>query len=147
MEIAGVNWFGLESTNMSPDGLWARNYKDMMNQMVQLGFNTIRLPFSSEMLHSTAVASGINYSLNPDLQGLTGLQVMDKIVQYADQIGIKIILDHHRSEAGDGTSANGLWYDSQYTQAQWVSDWQMLAQRYAKDPSVIGADLHNEPYN
>jgi len=147
VEIAGVNWFGLESTNMSPDGLWARNYKDMMNQMVQLGFNTIRLPFSSEMLHSTAVASGINYSLNPDLQGLAGLQVMDKIVQYADQIGIKIILDHHRSEAGDGTSANGLWYDSQYTQAQWVSDWQMLAQRYAKDPSVIGADLHNEPYN
>jgi chitinase len=147
VEIAGVNWFGLESTNMSPDGLWARNYKDMMNQMVQLGFNTIRLPFSSEMLHSTAVASGINYALNPDLQGLTGLQVMDKIVQYADQIGIKIILDHHRSEAGDGTSANGLWYDSQYTQAQWVSDWQMLAQRYANDPSVIGADLHNEPYN
>jgi chitinase len=147
VEIAGVNWFGLESTNMSPDGLWARNYKDMMNQMVQLGFNTIRLPFSSEMLHSTAVASGINYSLNPDLQGLTGLQVMDKIVQYADQIGIKIILDHHRSEAGDGTSANGLWYDSQYSQAQWVSDWQMLAQRYANDPSVIGADLHNEPYN
>ncbi|MBV9627887.1 MAG: cellulase family glycosylhydrolase, partial [Xanthobacteraceae bacterium] len=147
VEIAGVNWFGLESTNMSPDGLWARNYKDMMNQMVQLGFNTIRLPFSSEMLHSTAVASGINYSLNPDLQGLTGLQVMDKIVQYADQIGIKIILDHHRSEAGDGTSANGLWYDSQYSQAQWVSDWQMLAQRYANDSSVIGADLHNEPYN
>jgi aryl-phospho-beta-D-glucosidase BglC (GH1 family) len=147
VEIAGVNWFGLESSNMSPDGLWARSYKDMMNQMVQLGFNTIRLPFSSEMLHSTAVASGINYSLNPDLQGLTGLQVMDKIVQYADQIGVKIILDHHRSEAGAGTSDNGLWYDAQYSQAQWVSDWQMLAQRYANDASVIGADLHNEPYN
>ena len=58
---------------------------------------------------------------------------MDKIVQYADQIGIKIILDHHRSEAGAGTSDNGLWYDAQYSQAQWVSDWQMLAQRYAND--------------
>jgi chitinase len=42
VEIAGVNWFGFESTNMSADGLWTRNYKDMMNQMVQLGFNTIR---------------------------------------------------------------------------------------------------------
>ena len=147
VQIAGVNWFGFESTNMSPDGLWTRSYKDMMDQMVELGFNTIRLPFSSQMLHSTAAPSGIDFSKNPDLQGLSSLQIMDKIVDYADQIGLKIILDHHRSEAGDGTSANGLWYDSQYSQAEWVSDWQMLAQRYADDPSVIGADLHNEPYN
>ncbi|HWB50586.1 MAG TPA: Calx-beta domain-containing protein [Stellaceae bacterium] len=147
VQIAGVNWFGFESTNMSPDGLWTRSYKDMMDQMAALGFNTIRLPFSSEMLHSSAAPSGIDFSKNPDLQGLSALQVMDKIVDYADQIGMKIILDHHRSEAGDGTSANGLWYDAQYSQAEWVSDWQMLAQRYADDPSVIGADLHNEPYN
>ncbi len=147
VQIAGVNWFGFESTNMSPDGLWARNYKDMMNQMVSLGFNTIRLPFSTDMLHSTAQANGINYADNPDLAGLTPLQVMDKIVDYAGQVGLKIILDHHRSDAGDGTSANGLWYDANHSQAEWISDWQMLAQRYADDPQVIGADLHNEPYN
>ena len=80
VQIAGVNWFGFESTNMSPDGLWTRSYKDMMDQMVELGFNTIRLPFSSEMLHSTAAPSGIDFSKNPDLQGLSALQVMDKIV-------------------------------------------------------------------
>ena len=33
-------------------------YKDMMNQMADLGFNTIRLPYSSEMLHSTAAPTG-----------------------------------------------------------------------------------------
>ena len=118
-----------------------------MDQMVELGFNTIRLPFSSEMLHSTAAPNGIDFSKNPDLQGLSALQIMDKIVDYAGQIGLKIILDHHRSEAGDGTSANGLWYDAQHSQAEWISDWQMLAQRYADNPTVIGADLHNEPYN
>ncbi len=147
VQIAGVNWFGFESSNMSPDGLWARSYKDMMNQMVSLGFNTIRLPFSSDMLHSTATASGINYADNPDLAGLTPLQVMDKIVDYAGQVGLKIILDHHRSDSGAGTSPNGLWYDANHSQAQWVGDWQMLAGRYADDPQVIGADLHNEPYN
>ena len=147
VQIAGVNWFGFEASNMSPDGLWARSYKDMMNQMVSLGFNTIRLPFSSDMLHSTATASGINYADNPDLAGLTPLQVMDKIVDYAGQVGLKIILDHHRSDSGAGTSPNGLWYDANHSQAQWVSDWQMLAERYADDPQVIGADLHNEPYN
>src|SRR5258707_11133551 len=99
--------------------------------MLQLVYNTIRLPSSSEMLHSTAAPSGIDFSKNSDLRGLSALQIMDKIVDYADQIDLKIILDHHRSEAGDGTSANGLWYDSQYSQTGWVSDWQMLAHRYA----------------
>jgi aryl-phospho-beta-D-glucosidase BglC (GH1 family) len=39
----------------------------MMDQMVQLGFNTIRLPFSSDTLHSTAAPNGIDFSKNPDL--------------------------------------------------------------------------------
>ena len=147
VQIAGVNWFGFESSTFAPHGLWTRGYKDMMDQMVDLGFNTIRLPFSSEMLHTTAAPNGIDFNKNPDLQGLSALQIMDKIVDYAGQLGLKIILDHHRSNAGAGTSDNGLWYDSQYTQAAWINDWKMLAARYAGDPAVIGADLHNEPYN
>lgn len=147
VQIAGVNWFGFESSTLAPHGLWTRGYKDMMDQMVDLGFNTIRLPFSSEMLHTGAAPNGIDFNKNPDLKGLSALQIMDKIVDYAGELGLKIILDHHRSNAGAGTSDNGLWYDSQYTQAAWVADWKMLAARYADDSTVIGADLHNEPYN
>ncbi|MGH2341568.1 cellulase family glycosylhydrolase [Segnochrobactraceae bacterium EtOH-i3] len=147
VQIAGVNWFGFESSNMAPHGLWTRGYKDMMDQMADLGFNTIRLPFSSDMLHATGTASGVDYSKNPDLAGLTPLEIMDKIVAYAEDIGLKIILDHHRSDSGAGTSGNGLWYDSSHSEDQWIADWQMLAERYADTSAVIGADLHNEPYN
>ena len=147
VQIAGVNWFGFESDIRAPHGLWTRNYKDMMNQMADLGFNTIRLPYSSEMLHSTAAPTGIDLNKNSDLAGLTSLQIMDQIVAYAGDIGMRVILDHHRSTAGAGTSENGLWYTSQYSEASWIADWQMLAQRYADNPTVIGADLHNEPYN
>jgi aryl-phospho-beta-D-glucosidase BglC (GH1 family) len=145
--ISGVNWFGFEGTNMSANGLWTRSYKEMMQQMVDLGFNTIRLPFSSEMLDATGQALGIDYSQNPDLRGLTPLQVMDKIVEHAGEIGLRIILDHHRNNAGNGATENGLWYNSRYSEADWISDWKMLAARYADDPTVIGADLHNEPHN
>jgi chitinase len=145
--ISGVNWFGFEGTNMSANGLWTRSYKEMMQQMVDEGFNTIRLPFSSEMLQATGQALGIDYSQNPDLRGLTPLQVMDKIVAYAGEIGLRIILDHHRSNAGNGATENGLWYNERYTEAGWINDWKMLAARYADDPTVIGADLHNEPHN
>lgn len=145
VKIAGVNWFGFESSNASPHGVWTRPYTDMMDQMKELGFNTIRLPFASATLHASS-ASGIDYSQNPDLAGLTPLEIMDKIVAYAEEIGLKIILDHHRSSFGAGTSENGLWYDSTYTEAAWIDDWQMLAERYADSTAVIGADLHNEPH-
>lgn len=146
VQIAGVNWFGFENNDLAPHGLWTRNYKEMMDQMADLGFNTIRLPFSNDTLHSTGTPN-INYSANPDLRGLSAMQVMDRIVDYAGEIGLKIILDHHRNNSGAGASENGLWYDSRHSEADWINDWKMLAARYADDPAVIGADLHNEPYN
>ncbi|MGV1006528.1 MAG: Calx-beta domain-containing protein, partial [Candidatus Nanopelagicales bacterium] len=147
VQLSSVNWFGAESTTLVPHGLWTRSYKDMIDQMTVEGFNTIRLPYSSEMLHTTAMPNGIDFAQNPDLQGLSALQVMDKIIDYAGQKGMRVILDHHRSTAGAGTSENGLWYDSQHTEDQWVSDWQTLAARYKANSTVIGFDLHNEPYN
>ena len=147
VQISGVNWFGMESTTQAPHGLWSRSYKDMINEMAGLGFNTIRLPYSSELLHTNAAPNGIDFSKNADLQGLSGIQVMDAIIAYAGQQGLRVILDHHRSGAGAGTSDNGLWYDSTYTEDAWVADWVTLANRYKTNSTVIGFDLHNEPHS
>ena len=38
--------------------------------------------------------------------------IEDAIKAYAGEIGLKIILDHHRNNSGAGASENGLWYDS-----------------------------------
>ncbi|MBM6593209.1 cellulase family glycosylhydrolase [Microvirga pudoricolor] len=146
VKISGVNWFGMESDRYAPDGLHARNYKDMMTQMADLGFNTIRLPFSDQLFEAGSRPRDINYGLNPDLSGLTGLQIMDKVVAYAGTLGLKVILDHHRSAAGSGPNANGLWYDGAYTEQKWIDNWKMLAVHYAGNDTVIGADLHNEPH-
>jgi aryl-phospho-beta-D-glucosidase BglC (GH1 family) len=146
VRLSGVNWFGAEGTTFAPHGLWVRNYKDMMDQMRDLGFNCIRLPFSDQLFDSGSTPNGIDFGFNPDLRGLTGLQIMDKIIDYAGQIGLRVILDHHRSDAGAGTQDNGLWYTSAYPESRWIADWRMLAERYAGNPTVIGADLHNEPH-
>lgn len=146
VRIAGVSWFGLETNDFAPHGLWQRGYKSMMDQMKQLGFNTIRLPFSNQLFDAGSAPKDIDYSVNPDLVGLNGLGIMDKIVNYAGQIGLRIMLDHHRSAAGAGPNESGLWYTSAYSESRWISDWTMLAARYAGNPTVIGADIHNEPY-
>ena len=146
MRIAGVNWFGLETPNFAPHGLWSRGYREMMDQMKSLGFNTIRLPYSDQLLNSTSTPNGIDFFKNPELQGLNGLEVMDTIVDYAGQIGLRVILDHHRSDAGNGPNGSGLWYTAAYPESVWIANLERLATRYADSRAVIGIDLHNEPH-
>jgi endoglucanase len=143
LRIAGINWFGLETSNFAPHGLWARGYRSMLDQIKGQGYNTIRLPYSNQLFDAGSTPNGIDFSQNPDLSGLTGLQVMDKIVAYAGDIGLRILLDRHRPDA-NGQSE--LWYTAQYDEARWIHDWTMLASHYAGNTMVIGADLHNEPH-
>jgi endoglucanase len=141
--FTGINWFGLETESYAPHGLWARSLDSLLDQIVQLGFNVIRLPYSNQLFDPGSLPNGINYELNPDLKGLNGLQIMDKLIAGAGQRGLKVILDRHRP---DSHAQSELWYTSQYSQERWIKDWVMLAKRYAGDDTVIGADLHNEPH-
>jgi endoglucanase len=141
--VTGISWFGLETENYAPHGLWARSLDSFLDQIVELGFNTIRLPYSSQLLDPASLPNGINYDLNPDLEGLTGLEIMDRVIAGAGERGLKVILDRHRP---DSHAQAELWYTPQYSEERWISDWVMLAERYAGDDTVIGVDLHNEPH-
>jgi len=143
IRLAGINWFGLETGNFAPHGLWARGYRSMLDQIKANGYNTIRLPYSNQLFDAGSTPNGIDFSQNADLAGLTGLQVMDKIVAYAGEIGLRILLDRHRPDA---SGQSELWYTAQYDEARWIRDWTMLASRYLGNATVIGADLHNEPH-
>lgn len=145
--LSGLNWFGFETSSSAPHGLWARNWQEMLDQVKDEGYNLIRLPYSNAMLKQGVIPSGIDYQKNPDLAGLTALQVMDRIVLGANARGLKIILDNHRSTPGTGPESNGLWYTAEYPESTWIADWKMLAVRYKHIPAVIGVDLRNEPYH
>lgn len=157
VRIAGINWYGFETTDFIIHGLWAQDYHTILNTIKSLGYNVIRMPFSNQMVESNPVPTNFAAStgagfVNKDLNGLTALQVMDKIIQTAGNVGLRVILDNHRSEAGNSNEANGLWYTSAYPQANWLADWQTMVNRYSsfKDPEgnpiVIGVDLRNEPH-
>jgi len=67
-------------------------------------------------------------------------------VGHAGEIGMKIILDCHRSSSGAGPNENGLWYDQNFSETQWVNTWTSLALCYDGNSTVIGMDLQNEPH-
>src|SRR5208282_2249080 len=107
---------------------------------------------SDALLNAVPAAGSINYTLNPDLQGLTSVQVLQKIVAYAGQIGLKIIFDHHNDEGNSGAQPNGLWYDvggasngtdgagdvGTVSQQTFLNDWQSFAKLWAGNSTVIG---------
>ena len=147
VRITGINWFGFETNNQVLHGLWTRGYKSALDQIKELGFNTLRIPYSNAMLRSDAKINSINFQVNADLQNLSPLQVLDKIVEYCGHIGLRVILDRHSAKA-DGYMGENVWYvrgDPYYTEQRWIDDWVMLAKHYAGNPTIIGADLFNEP--
>ncbi len=143
VQITGVSWFGMETGTFAPHGLWARSLDSMLDQMVQAGLNVVRLPYSNQLFDPGSTPNGINFQLNPDLQGLSGLQIMDELIQRAGARGLKVILDRHRPTAD---AQSELWYTDKVSEQRWIQDWVMLATRYRANPTVIGADLHNEPH-
>lgn len=143
VRLTGVNWSGMETGTFTPIGLNTRNLDDMLDQIVKSGFNTIRLPYSNQLLDPTTQPNAINFGLNRDLQGLSGLQLLDRIVEGARRRGLRILLDRHRLSAGEQAE---LWYTDRVPEARWIQDWLLLAQHYRGNPAVIGADLTNEPH-
>ncbi|MNJ30904.1 Endoglucanase E1 precursor [compost metagenome] len=95
------------------------------------------------MFDDDSQPNSIRYDLNPDLVGLKPIEIMDTLIHKAGDRGIRIFLDRHRPDSGGQST---LWYTSSYPESRWISDWVMLAERYKDDPTVIGADLHNEPH-
>jgi aryl-phospho-beta-D-glucosidase BglC (GH1 family) len=145
VRIAAINWSGMQNVHYVPEGLDRQPLDSIVAHIRAMGFNTIRLPFSNQMVERNPVIED-DVGANPDLKGLHALKIMDRIVQSARKYGLRIILDDHRSTVGSDPEANGLWYTKHYPELAWIHDWQLLARRYRGNDTVVGVDLRDEPH-
>lgn len=144
VRLVGVSWYGFDCNSMVPGGLDHQTLDHICQQVVSLGFNLIRLPYSVQAVQSNPHI--YNYlDANASLRGRTVLQIMDAVIATARRYGLKVVLDNHRSEAGWSFESNGLWYTQPYPESVWLRTWGVLVQRYRHDSTVIGCDLRNEP--
>jgi endoglucanase len=124
----------------------------------------VRIPYSNQMWESDPVPQNVVGCAS--CAGLHARDIVAKIINYAGSIGLHIILDDHRSDAGESAEQSGLWYTSAYPESSWINDW-VNVQRWvhgqaqtqgatdtvpvnylASDglPIVLGYDLRNEPH-
>ena len=62
--LTGLSWFGLETASYAPHGLWARSLDSLLDQIVELGFNTIRLPYCNQLFDPTSLPNGMRTSIS-----------------------------------------------------------------------------------
>ena len=147
VRLKSVNWFGAEGGNFTPHGTWVRPWKDILDHIKAMGFNCIRVPFSGDFTASGLIPpqNVFDSVVNDDLLGLTALEILDKYFDYCAELGLYVVLDHHRRTAGNG--ADGTPIAGAYTMASWKASWAVMCNRYKNHIAVVGADLHNEPHD
>ena len=146
-KLASVNWYGADSKDFVVAGLDIADLGSIAMLIRTLGFNSVRLPWSNQLVESNPVVAAARLSKNPSLVGLHALDVLDAVIAALAHEGLVVILDNHRSHADwccDVQHGDGLWYTPDYPEAKWIADWKTMVTRYASQPAVVGADLRNE---
>ena len=147
IKLAGVNWYGADNSEFSVGGLAYRPLAAIAHEVRAMGFNSVRIPWSSQIVETNPVVPDYAMAANPALKGKRALEVLDLTVDALVREGLYVILDNHVSRAdwccfeGDG---NALWHSPAYPEQRWLADWRFMARRYRHQPGVIGADLRNE---
>jgi len=129
------------------NGLDKQPIASIADTIKSLGFNCIRLPFSLEQYYDNPVIDENRLTANPELQGMTSMEVFDAVVMGLTDAGLMVILNNHNSGAGwccSEQDGEGLWWTHDYPEEQWLSALEGLADRYAENSLVVGMDLRNE---
>lgn len=147
VKLAGVNWYGADNIEFSVGGLAYAPLAAITHEVKAMGFNSVRIPWSNQLVETNPRVPDYAVAANPELKGKRALEVLDLTIDALAREGVYVILDNHVSRAdwccykGDG---NALWHSPAYPEASWLADWRLMAKRYKHQPAVIGADLRNE---
>lgn len=148
--LTGLNWFGYNTGTNIFDGCWACNMREALASIADHGFNLLRIPISAELVLSwkngNFPEANYNRAENPELEGLTSLQIFDLAIRTCKENGLKVMLDIHSAETDSMGHMKNLWYTDKVSTEDYLDALAFLADRYKSDDTVIAFDLKNEPH-
>ena len=157
--MTGVNWFGYNVGSQIFDGAWSANVHDCLDLIADHGFNLLRVPMSTEILLQWKAGKPdpiikLNEYKNPELtlEGVEGgtpmysFDIWNKVVEWCKEDGLKIMMDIHCATTNSAGHNFPLWYDSNFSEKDWLDALSWFADYYKDDDTIIAIDLKNEPH-
>ena len=137
-------------------GLDIRHRSAIAQLLASMGFNSVRIPYSDELVIKNPIIASSLLKANPDLAGLPALDVLVATVDALTEAGLAVIINDHITQAGwcDGKNlCDAGWSNShlgplcrvRQTEQSWIENWETIMRRFVSNPLVVGADLRNEP--
>jgi hypothetical protein len=69
VKLAGVNWYGADNVEFSVGGLAYRPLSAIAHEVKVMGFNSVRIPWSNELVETNPVVPDYAVAANPALKG------------------------------------------------------------------------------
>ena len=135
VQIAGVNWFGFET-----DQLRAARPVDAQLQGHDGPDEGARLQhhppavLQPDCFDAGSTPNGIDFSKNPDLQGLTACRSWTRSSTTPARSACGSSSTIIAPTPATAPTANGLWYTPSIPESRWIADWKMLADALRRQP-------------
>ncbi|KAL2165513.1 hypothetical protein VTH06DRAFT_813, partial [Thermothelomyces fergusii] len=97
--LASVNWYGASDELMVPGGLDVRHRREIARTVRRLGFNSVRLPYSDEMVATNPRVDARLVAANPDLAGARALDVYVAVAEALTAEGVAVVVNNHITSA------------------------------------------------
>lgn len=154
-KLSSVNWYGASDELFIPGGLDVVHRSTIAATIKSLGFNSVRMPYSDEMVMSNPPILPHLLTANPDLIGMRAMDVFVAAVEALTDAGIAVIINNHITtstwccgadpcDAGWSNDHLGPICKVKQTEEEWIQHWETVMEPFKDNPRVIGADLRNE---
>lgn len=155
VKLFSANWYGASDAGMVPGGLEIQHRDKIALTIKRLGFNSVRLPYADEMVVTNPLIKDDLLTANPDLKGLTALDIYAAVVQSLTDHGLFVIPNDHITQARwccDANVCDGLWRNDHWgpicrirqTEESWIQNLETIMRPHINNKYVIGVDLRNE---
>ena len=161
VKLASVNWYGASDIYFIAGGLEFRHRDEIAATIREMGFNSVRFPYSDQMVMENPIIPLERISANLDLMDdynhiPRARDVFNACVKAMTDAGLAVIINNHITNAHwcDGKNlCDSSWKNDQYgpickihqTTQTWIDHWKTIMEPFVDNPLVIGADLRNEP--
>lgn len=148
LRCRGINWYGFEGPDRAAHGPWSgRGYGELMDAAVTQGFDCLRVPVGPEVIRGGHAPADWARRYGSD-----GRAVLDAFLEAAGERGLIVDLSFHSYDPGLlGAQLPGKPFGltpsgEAYTQDDWLSDLEALAELTRGHEHVATIGLANEPH-